>query len=324
MAGLGIKAGLIKQLKPLTVIITLLVMGIALGLGHPLLAQSYGPTSVPVPPVTYTWTLYWNLTDARLPYGVTPTNSIAVSTYNYLINYMVPWYFTAGKSFSIYIANATDVYYWNGTQFILYSPISMNATAMTNSTGGVTWTVSTTLTGGITPSQVYANWTIVVVLNNYGGANWMVFNVTSTFMDLADLMGNLTTVSTSSYVPVSPSIAQSLIPQVTTTVTYTLPNGTQVTAYVYPLFRPVYGAETTPSDLYVILPDLYFFFLFTGASVSPSVEPVSLPSTVQLQAILTLGGLESRCLSQRLTARLPQHRSTYTQSRTRASAQSTT
>ncbi|WP_243670353.1 hypothetical protein [Vulcanisaeta sp. JCM 16161] len=289
MTGLGMKTGLIKQLKPLTVIIALMVMGVVLGLGHPLLAQSYGPTSVPIPPVTYTWTLYWNLTDARLPYGATPVNSIAVSTYNYLINYMVPWYFTASKSFSIYIANATDVYYWNGTQFILYSPIIMNATATTNSTGGITWTVSTTLTNGITPSQVYANWTIVVVLNNYGGANWMVFNVTSTFMDLADLMGNLTTISTSSYVPVSPSIASSLIPQVTTTITYALPNGTQVTAYVYHLFTPVWGAETTPSDLYVILPDLYFFFLFAGASVNPSVEPVSLPSTVQLQAILTLG-----------------------------------
>ena len=162
MPGLRTKTGLIKQLKPLTIIITLLVViGVVLGLGHAVSAQQYGPTQVPVPPVTYTWTLYWNLTDARLPYGVTPVNAIASSTYTQLIDNMVPWYFTAGQSFSIYIANASDVYYWNGTQFVLYSPISMNATATANSTGGVTWTVSTTLTNGITPSQVYANWTVV-------------------------------------------------------------------------------------------------------------------------------------------------------------------
>lgn len=95
--------------------------------------------------------MYWNLTDARLEYGVTPTCPSAC--YTSLIDHMVPWYFTAGKSFSIYIANASDVYYWNGTGFTLYSPIEMTATATANSTGGVTWTVSTTLTNGIQPNQ---------------------------------------------------------------------------------------------------------------------------------------------------------------------------
>ncbi|WP_054854153.1 hypothetical protein [Vulcanisaeta distributa] len=162
--------------------------------------MDYGPVSVPLPPKTYTYTLYWNLTDARLEYGATPSCS---ACYTNLINYMAPWYFTAGKSFTIYITNASDVYYWNGQQFVLYSlsPAVMTATATANATGGVTWTVSTTLTGGVTPSQVYANWTIAIVLNGYGGANWLVFNVTSVFMDLQDLMMNLTKVSTSSYIP---------------------------------------------------------------------------------------------------------------------------
>ncbi len=273
--------------KLLIPVVTLLIIGIVAGLGgHPALAQQYGPTSVPIPPVTYSWTMYWNLTDARLEYGVTPTCPSAC--YTNLIDTMVPWNFTAGKSFTIYIANASDVYYWTSSGWQLGSPIEMTATATANSTGGVTWTVSTTLTGGVTPSEVYANWTVVVVLNNYGGANWMVFNVTSIFMDLADLMGNLTTVSTSSYVPVSPSIAQRLIPAVTSKVTYTLPNGTTVTAYKYPLFRPVYGAETTPSDLYVVLPDLYFFFLYVGTATSTTpIYP--LPPTSQLEASVTLG-----------------------------------
>lgn len=117
----------------------------------------------------------------------------------------------------------------------------------------------------------------------------MVLNVTSTFMDLQHLMNNLTTVSTSSYIPVSPTIKESLIPAVTSTVKYELPNGTYVTAYEYPLFRPVHGAETTPSDLYVVLPDLYFFFLYVGATTSASVKPSSLPPSPQLEASVTLG-----------------------------------
>jgi len=250
--------GAVKLLLPILVII-----GIVGALGHPVLAQQYGPTPVPVPPVTYTWTLYWNLTDARLPYGVSAVDNVAVSTYNQLIINMVPWYFTAGKSFTIYITNTTDVYYIVNETSELGQPVSMTATATTNSTGGITWTVNTTLTNGITPSEVYSTWEVVVVLNNYGGGNWLVFNVTSTQESLADLMGNLTTISTTSYIPT--------------------PTGS------YILFQPVYGAETTPSDLYVILPDLYFFFLFVGGAVSTSAVPVSLPSTVQLQALVTLG-----------------------------------
>jgi len=126
----------------------------------------------------------------------------------------------------------------------------------------------------------------------------MVFNVTSIDMDLADLMSNLTTVNITSYIPVSPSIASTLIPGDTSeTVTYTYVYGippssttpTPVTAVAYPLFRPVYGAETTSSDLYVVLPDLYFFFLFVGAATSNTTTPASLPSTVQLEASVTLG-----------------------------------
>jgi len=197
--------------------------------------------------------------------------------YNLLITNMTPWYFTAGESFTIYIANASDVYYWNGTGWQLGQPVTMTATATANSTGGVTWTVSTTLSSGITPSQVYANWTVVVVLNNYGGGNWMVFNVTSIDMDLADLMSNLTTVSNSSYIPVSPTIAQDInITVLGYTGTYTLPNGANESFYEYPLFRPVWGAETTNSSLYVVLPDLYFFFLFVGASTSNTTTPITI------------------------------------------------
>ncbi|WP_054854154.1 hypothetical protein [Vulcanisaeta distributa] len=85
----------------------------------------------------------------------------------------------------------------------------------------------------------------------------------------------------------SPSIAKNLIPAVTTTVTYTLPNSTTTyTAYAYPLFRPVYGG--TPTSYYVVLPDLYFFFLYVGATTSTStIYP--LPSAPQLEASVTLG-----------------------------------
>lgn len=276
--------------KPIIPLITLLVIiGVVAGLGHPALAQqygpTYGPTSVPIPPTT--WTISWNLTDARLEYGVTPSG-LANLIYGYLISNMTPWYFTAGKTFTIYIANASDVYYWNGTGFQLFSPVMMHATATANSTGGITWTVTTPFSN-VLPSQVYANWTVVVVLDNYGGANWLVFNVTSTFMDLADLMNNLTTVSTASYIPVSPSIAKYLIPKVTTTVTYTPPSETPITAYKYPLFRPVNGSETTSSDLYVVLPDLYFFFLYVGASANASIPLEPLSSASQLEASVTLG-----------------------------------
>jgi len=188
------------KLLPILLVIT--IIGIIGALGHPALAQ-YGPTPVPIKPVSYTWTLSWNLTDARLTMTTTPYASpqsplyysFNSLLYQNLINNMVPWYFTAGKSFTIYIANASDVYYWTSSSWQLGQPVTMTATATANSTGGVTWTVSTTLSNGITPSQVYANWTVVIVLNNYGGGNWMVFNVTSIDMDLADLMSNLTTVN---------------------------------------------------------------------------------------------------------------------------------
>ncbi|MCG2879757.1 MAG: hypothetical protein L7G96_00345, partial [Vulcanisaeta sp.] len=258
------------KLLPVLLIIT--IIGIVGALGHPALAQGYAPTSVPVPTVTYTytWTLYWNLTDARLTWTQNLTSpqsplyySFNYSLYYYLINQTVPWYFTAGKSFTIYIANASDVYYYVNGTWQLGQPITMTATATANSTGGVTWTVNTTLSNGITPSQVYANWTVVVVLNNYGGGNWMVFNVTTVNSTLASLMNNLTNVNLSSYLSTSTG--------------------------PYYLFRPVYGAETTPSDLYVVLPDLYFFYLFVGASTNATITIISLPSTPQLEASVTLG-----------------------------------
>ncbi|PLC64710.1 hypothetical protein B7L70_10995, partial [Vulcanisaeta sp. EB80] len=302
------------KLLPILLVIT--IIGIVGALGHPALAVTYGPygptstygpygpTSVPLPPVTYTYTLSWNLTDARLTSTVTTvTTPSCQACYNNLISYMVPWYFTAGKSFTIYIANASDVYYWTTSSgWQLGQPVTMTATATANSTGGVTWTVSTTLSGGITPSQVYANWTVVIVLNNYGGGNWMVFNVTSIDMDLADLMSNLTAShNIKSYIPVSPSIASTLIPKDTSeTVTYTYVYGTPPnvpspstttyaeTAVAYPLFRPVYGAETTPESYYVVLPDLYFFYLFVGAATTVTT-PSPLPSAPQLEASVTLG-----------------------------------
>jgi len=206
---------------------------------------------------------------------------------------MVPWYFTAGKSFTIYIANASDVYYWNstGTSWVLGQPINMTATATANKTGGVTWTVSTTLSYGVLPNETYANWIVVIVLNNYGGGNWMVFNVTSIDMDLADLMSNLTEVNASSYIPVSPTIAQDInIAVLGYTGNYTLPNGANESFYEYPLFRPVYGAETTGSDLYVVLPDLYFFYLFVGAATNSTyVYPLPSSAQSQLEASVTLG-----------------------------------
>jgi len=55
------------KLLPILLVIT--IIGIVGALGHPALAVTYGPygpTSVPLPPVTYTYTLSWNLTDARL------------------------------------------------------------------------------------------------------------------------------------------------------------------------------------------------------------------------------------------------------------------
>ncbi|MGC8543473.1 MAG: hypothetical protein ACP5NQ_05995, partial [Vulcanisaeta sp.] len=92
----------------LTLLVIISIIGVVTGLGHPVLAEQYGPTSVPIPPVTKTWILYWNLTDARLEYGVSAVDNVANLTYQNLINYMTPWYFTAGKSFTIYIANASD------------------------------------------------------------------------------------------------------------------------------------------------------------------------------------------------------------------------
>jgi len=283
--------------KLLPVLLVITIIGIIGALGHPALAQ-YGGQQLTTKPVTYTYTLSWNLTDARLTWTqnlASPQSplyySFNYSLYYYLINQTVPWYFTAGKSFTIYIANASDVYYWNstGVSWVLGQPINMTATATANSTGGVTWTVSTTLSNGVTPSQVYANWTVVIVLNNYGGGNWMVFNVTSIFMSLQDLMNNLTEVNASSYIPVSPTIAQDInIAVLGYTGNYTLPNGANESFYEYPLFRPVYGAETTSSDLYVVLPDLYFFYLFVGASVSPT-SITELPSAPQLEASVTLG-----------------------------------
>jgi len=130
------------KLLPLLLVIT--IIGIVGALGHPALAE-YGGQQIPIPTVTYNWTLSWNLTDARLTMTTTPYGSFNSSLYQNLINNMVPWYFTAGKSFTIYIANASDVYYWNGTSWVLGQPINMTATATANSTGGVTWTVSTTL-----------------------------------------------------------------------------------------------------------------------------------------------------------------------------------
>jgi len=251
--------------KLLLILLVITIIGIVGALGHPALAVTYGPygpTSVPIPPVTYTYTLYWNLTDARLTNTTTPTAPLCSGCYNLLITNMTPWYFTAGKSFTIYIANASDVYYWTSSGWQLGQPVTMTATATANSTGGVTWTVSTTLSNGITPSQVYANWTVVIVLNNYGGGNWMVFNVTTVNSTLASLMNNLTNVNLSSYL--------------------STPTGP------YYLFRPVYGAETTKSSLYVVLPDLYFFFLYVGAATNVTT-PIQLPPTVQLEASVTLG-----------------------------------
>ncbi|WP_069808305.1 hypothetical protein [Vulcanisaeta thermophila] len=262
------------------VVTLLIIIGVVTGLGHPALAQGvtygpYGPTSVPVPPVTYTYTLHWNLTDARLTTTYTlPTGTIS-TVYNNLIKTMTPWYFTAGKTFTIYIANASDVYYVTSTGTTLGNPVLMTATATANSTGGVTWTVSTTLSNGVTPSEVYANWTVVIVLNNYGGANWMVFNVTTVKSSLYSLMKNLTTVSLDSYVEVSPTIANAL------NLKTKLSDGN----YAYYLFRPVWGTST---GLYVVLPDLYFFFLYVGATTT-TTTPSPLSPSPQLKASVTLG-----------------------------------
>ncbi len=261
MSGSSMKA--LRALNALVVTL-ILALGLILGIAAVALAQQAPAKPPAVPTVSYNWTLSWNLTDSRLFIGANQHHSdtIANRTYSELISRITPWYFTAGKTFTLVIVNASDIVYTRPTT-ASPEPIKVEVTSTANETGGITFNVTITLPGDIEPGNVTANWTVALILRNYGGGNWVVFNVTTGNITLKNLMGNLTEVAESSYL--------------------LLPNGER-----YYLFRHVNGSEATSRDLYFVLPNLHFFYLFVGVK-APQGNLESLEKEERLLAEVKLG-----------------------------------
>ena len=146
----------------------------------------YGPAPTPVVYTTYTITM--NLTDSRPTVQfLSSISSEYPLTYHedLLIENVTPvWTATAGKEFTLYIVNASK----NTAQ----QKILLNATAIANSTGGITWALKVPLYL-ISPQPVYANW-YVIITEDLNGMNYVVFAFETGNESLTQLLTELDTV----------------------------------------------------------------------------------------------------------------------------------
>ncbi|ADN50345.1 hypothetical protein [Vulcanisaeta distributa] len=146
----------------------------------------YGPAPTPVVYAKYVITM--NLTDSR------PTVQFLSSIVNEypltyhedsLIDNVTPvWVATADKEFTLYIINASET---TAQQWVL-----LNATAITNATGGITWVLKVPLYL-LYPQPVYANW-YVLITEDLNGEEYVVFAFKTSNESLTQVLGGLSTV----------------------------------------------------------------------------------------------------------------------------------
>ena len=147
---------------------------------------TYGPAPTPVVYRTYVITM--NLTDSR------PTAQFLNSIVNEypltyredsLITNTTPvWVTTANREFTLYIVNASET--------TIQQEVMLNSTALTNDTGGITWTLEVPLYL-IYPQPVYANW-YVIITEDKNGAEYVVFAFETGNESLTQILSELSTV----------------------------------------------------------------------------------------------------------------------------------
>ncbi|WP_054848914.1 hypothetical protein [Vulcanisaeta sp. JCM 14467] len=146
----------------------------------------YGPAPTPVVYTTYVITM--NLTDSRPTVQfLSGISSEYPLTYHedLLIENVTPvWTATAGREFTLYIANASET--------TIQQEVLLNATANANATGGVTWILKVP-PYLVSPQPVYANWYIVIT-EDINGINYVVFAFETGNESLTQLLTELSSV----------------------------------------------------------------------------------------------------------------------------------
>lgn len=146
----------------------------------------YGPAPTPVVYTEYVITM--NLTDSR-PTVQFLSNIVNEYPLTYhedsLIDNITPvWAATADREFALYIINASET---TAQQWVL-----LNATAVTNATGGITWVLRVPLYL-LYPQPVYANW-YVLITEDLNGEEYVVFAFKTGNESLAQVLSGLSTV----------------------------------------------------------------------------------------------------------------------------------
>ncbi len=146
----------------------------------------YGPAPTPMVYTTYVITM--NLTDSRP--SIQFLNAILNNyplTYreDSLITNTTPvWKVTANREFTLYIINASVT---TNQQAIL-----LNTTAITNNTGGISWTLKIP-SYLVYPQSVYANWDVLIT-EDLNGVKYVVFAFETGNESLAQVLSGLSTV----------------------------------------------------------------------------------------------------------------------------------
>ncbi|MFB6470372.1 MAG: hypothetical protein TU36_003950 [Vulcanisaeta sp. AZ3] len=146
----------------------------------------YAPAPTPV--IYKTYSIRMNLTDSRPTTSfleeISKSYPLLYKEDSLVENTTLVWAATAGKEFTLYIANASIT--------SIGKPVLLSATATANSTGGITWQLRVLL-WFVFPESVYANW-YVVITENISGTQYVVFAFETANESLSDLLNNLTQV----------------------------------------------------------------------------------------------------------------------------------
>ncbi|WP_243678320.1 hypothetical protein [Vulcanisaeta distributa] len=146
----------------------------------------YGPAPTPV--VYTTYVISMNLTDSR-PTVQFLSNIVNVYPLTYredsLISNITPiWVATAGREFTLYVINASRT--------TIQQEVLLNATAIANDTGGITWALKVPLYL-LYPQPTYANW-YVLITEDLNNMEYVVFAFETSNESLAQVLSGLSTV----------------------------------------------------------------------------------------------------------------------------------
>lgn len=147
----------------------------------------YGPAPTPI--IYKTYTISMNLTDSRPTVqfleSIRSEYPLAYREDSLIVNATPVWLATAGREFTLYIANASVTTIRQG--------VLLRASAIANSTGGITWALKVPLYLTLPQQPVYANW-YVVITESVGGSEYVVFVFETGNESLMQLLEGLSTV----------------------------------------------------------------------------------------------------------------------------------